>query len=123
MNIRPIKNDTDLAAALSRIEEIFHAPDGTPEAEELEVLGVLAHEYEAKHHAVAPPSPVAAIEHAMDRLALRQVDLVPYIGAESRVSEILNGKRPLTVQMIRRLHEGLGIPLSSLIGIERADVA
>jgi HTH-type transcriptional regulator/antitoxin HigA len=114
--IRPIRTEKENEAALVRIREIFHAPDGTPEADELEVLSLLVHEFERRAYPIGPSDPVEAIRFAMERLDLRPQDLVPYLGASSRVSEVLGRRRRLTVAMIRKLHEGLGIPLESLIG-------
>ncbi len=90
--------------------------EASSEADELEVLATLVEAYEAARFPVAAPDPVEAIRFRMEQAGLRQKDLVPFIGAPSRVSEVLSGSRPLTVEMIRRLHEGLGIPLRSLVG-------
>jgi HTH-type transcriptional regulator/antitoxin HigA len=118
VHVRPIRTDEDLKAAHARLLEIFDAPDGTPEADELEVLGVLAHDYERQHHPIAPPDPIDAIRFMMDQKGLKPADLVPMLGSRSRVSEVLNGTRGLTLAMIRRLHEGLGIPVEVLVGCE-----
>jgi HTH-type transcriptional regulator / antitoxin HigA len=116
--IRPIRNDDDLKVALGRLREIFHAEEGTPEAEELEVLGILVHDYERAHHPIPPPDPIEAIKFMMEQKGLRPADLAPMLGSRSRVTEILNGTRPLTLAMIRRLHAGLGIPVEILVGVE-----
>lgn len=115
MKIRVIKNDADHEAALARIDELFDAPEETPEFEELEVWMTLVKAYEDEAHPIPAPSPLEAIRFVMDQRGLRQKDLTPYIGAESKVSEVLSGKRPLSLTMIRKLHEGLGIPLDTLL--------
>jgi HTH-type transcriptional regulator / antitoxin HigA len=114
--ILPIRTEADYELALARVEELMEAAPGTPEFDELEVRSQLIEAYEAKHHPVGPPSPVEAIKFRMDQGGLSQRDLRPFIGSASKVSEVLSGKRPLSVRMIRELHSGLGIPLASLIG-------
>jgi HTH-type transcriptional regulator/antitoxin HigA len=114
-SIQPVRTESDHRAALARIREIFHAPDGSPEADELEVLTILVHDYERRTISLGPSDPVDAIRFAMERRGLRPRDLIPYLGASSRVSEILGRRRSLTVEMIQKLHEGLGIPFESLI--------
>lgn len=115
MEIRPIHNEKEHRAALERLESLMDAEPGTDEGDELEVLAALIEVYEEKHYPVDPPDPIEAIRFRMDQQGLTQRDLEPYIGPSGRVSEVLNRKRPLTLPMIRRLHEGLGIPLESLI--------
>jgi HTH-type transcriptional regulator/antitoxin HigA len=115
MNIKPIKTEEDYQAALSRLEEIFDALDGTPESDELDVLGLLVDEYEKEHYPIDSPDPIEAIKIRMEELNMRQVDLIPMIGGKSRVSEILNRKRRLTIQMIRRLKEQLDLSAELLI--------
>ena len=116
MNIRPIRNEQDHAHAMAQIEALWGADDGSPEAELLEVLVTLVDVYEAAHHPIDPPEPVAAIKFRMEQENLTRRDLEPMIGGRSRVSEILNGKRPLTLRMIRRLRAGLGLSADVLIG-------
>jgi HTH-type transcriptional regulator/antitoxin HigA len=116
MNIRPIKTRKDHEAALRRIDQLMDARANTPEGDELDVWVMLVEVYEAKHHPIAPPDPVDAIRFYMDQRGLVVKDLEPYIGGRSRVWEVLNRKRPLTLAMIRNLHQGLNIPLNSLIG-------
>lgn len=113
--IRAIKTDADYEAALARVEEIFDSEPGSPEFDELEVWGTLIGAYEDENHTVPPPTPLEAIEFAMDQRGLKQKDLVPFIGSKSKVSEVLSGKRKLTLKMIRALHEGLGIPADTLL--------
>ena len=114
--IHPIRSEDDYRAALVRVRQIFHAPEGSQEADEPEVLTILVHEYERRTMAFGPSDPVEAIRFAMERLDLRPRDLIPYLGASSRVSEVIGRRRSLTVDMIRKLHEGLGIPFESLLG-------
>lgn len=120
MRIRPIKIKTDYKKALARVDALMNAKPGTPKADELDVLVTLIEAYENKHYPIAPPSPVAAIKFRMEQGVLTRKDMEPYLGGRGRVSEVLNGKRPLTLDMIRKLHEGLGIPLESLIGKAKA---
>ena len=116
MNIQPIKTEKDYKEALCTIEEIWGAKENTPEGDRLDVLITLVDAYEAAHHPIYPPDPVAAIEFHMDQNRLERSDIEKYIGTRARVSEILNGRRGLSIEMIRSLHEGLGIPLESLVG-------
>jgi len=115
MNIEPIKTEDDYQAALSRLGEIFDAPDGTPESDELDILGLLVDEYEKEHYPIDSPDPIEAIKIRMEELNMRQVDLIPVIGGKSRVSEILNRKRRLTIQMIRKLKKRLNLSAELLI--------
>ena len=115
MNIEPIKTEDDYQAALSRLDEIFDAPDGTPESDELDILGLLVDEYEKEHYPIDSPDPIEAIKIRMEELNMRQVDLIPVIGGKSRVSEILNRKRRLTIQMIRKLKKRLNLSAELLI--------
>ncbi len=115
MDIQPIKADADYQAALDEIESLFDAKLGTPEGDRLEVLTILVEAYEDKHYSIPMPDPVAAIEYYMESRGLSRRDLEPYLGSRARVSEILNRRRPLSMEMIRRLHAGLGIPAEVLI--------
>ena len=115
MNIRPVKTENDYYAALARIEGLWGAEQGTPEGDELDVLLALVGVYEDENHPVPPPSPIEAIRFVMEQKELTQADLIPYLGSRPRVSEILNGKRTLTLRMIRSLHFRLGIPADILI--------
>ena len=116
MEIRPIRNDDDHAAALKTIDGLWGATPGTPEADTLEVLLTLVDDYESKHHAIGPPDPIDAILFRIDQQGLTRQDLEPLIGHRGRVSEVLSRKRPLTLAMIRRLHRDLGIPAEVLLG-------
>lgn len=113
--IRPIRNDADLDAALARIDTLLTAAPGTPEFDECELLSILVEEYEKRHHPVPPPTPIQAIEFALEQRGLTRRDLEPLIGSSGRVSEVLSGKRGLTLPMIRRLHFVLQVPAEVLI--------
>lgn len=115
MEIKPIRTKADYRAVLKEIEALMSARAGTPEGERLDVLVTLVEAYEKKHYHFDLPDPVEAIKFRMEQMALGPKDLVPMIGQINRVYEILNRKRPLTLQMIRRLHRELGIPAESLI--------
>jgi HTH-type transcriptional regulator/antitoxin HigA len=115
MNIKPIRSDDDLQRAFRRLEEIFQAEEGSPEADEMEILVTLIEAYENKHYPITPPDPVEAIKFRMEQLGLTPRDLEQYIGPSGRVSEVLNRKRPLSLRMVKRLHEGLRIPYESLL--------
>jgi HTH-type transcriptional regulator/antitoxin HigA len=110
-----IKNEEQHAAALARLEALMDASSGTPEADELELLALLISTYEEQTFPHELPDVVEAIRFRMEQLSLRQKDLVPYIGSASRVSEVLGGRRSLTLSMMRALHEGLGIPAEVLL--------
>lgn len=119
MDIHPIRNDRDHARALRHIEKLWGARAGSPAAEKLEILVTLVDAYEAKHHHIDPPDPIEAIRFRMEQEGLTRADLEKLIGSRARVSEILNRRRPLTVAMIRRLRDALGISADVLIGRER----
>ena len=110
-----IKNDREYAAALARIDQLMDAAPGTPEGDELELLATLVEVYEDKHFPIELPDPLEAIRFRMEQSGLKQQDLVPYIGSRSKVSEVLAGKRPLSLKMIRALHKGLGVPAEVLL--------
>ena len=115
MDIRPIKTEADYQAALTEIERLFDAQPDTPEGDRLDVLTTLVEAYEADHEPIAAPDPIEAITYYLESRGLTRRDLEPYIGSRARVSEVLNRKRGLTLEMIRRLHTGLGIPTEVLI--------
>ncbi len=117
MQIRPINSDEDYEEALAEIKRLWHAPAGSPQRGQLEVLAMLAHHYERTKAPLAALSPVEAIEFRMDQMGLSRKDLLPVFGSAGRASEIFNGKRQLTLEMIRRLHVMLDIPLESLIQV------
>jgi len=114
MEIRPIRTEKDYEAALARIEEIFDAEPYTPEGDELEILSSLVETYEKKHYPIGVPDPIEAIKIRMEDLGLHRKDLESVIGSKGRISEILNRKRPLTLPMVQRLSEKLGLPAEVL---------
>jgi HTH-type transcriptional regulator/antitoxin HigA len=115
MEIAPIKNRRDYQRALKDIEGLMNAKRNTPEGDRLDVLVTLVEAWERKHYRIDLPDPVEAIKYHMDQNGLQPRDLIPYIGSRNRVHEILNRRRSLTLKMINRLHQGLGIPAESLI--------
>lgn len=115
MQIRPIRTEQDHRAAVARIEKLMSAAPDTPEGDELDVLATLVDAYEARHDALDAPDPVAAIQFRMEQQQLSRKDLEPLIGSRARVSEVLTGKRPLTLEMVRRVKGGLGISADLLI--------
>ena len=112
---KPIRNDDDLTAVFRRLEAIFQAGEQTPDADERDVLVTLVEAYENKHFDFGPADPVEAIKFRMEQQGLTARDLERFIGPSGRVSEVLNRKRPLSLAMIRRLHDGLKIPYESLL--------
>ena len=114
MHIKPIKNEQDYTNALRRIESLMSAKPNTPQMDELEVLTTLVEAYEEQHYQIDAPDPIEAIKFRMEQEGLKQKDLVAIVGSKSRVSEILNKKRKLTIEMIRNLHKHLHIPIESL---------
>ena len=116
-SVKVLKSAQEHRVALARIAELMDADpaEGTPEADELEVLALLVDRYEKDRFPVGPPDAVEAIRFRMDQMGLRNKDLVPYIGSASKVSEVLNGKRDLSLNMVRKLSHGLGIPADVLI--------
>jgi HTH-type transcriptional regulator/antitoxin HigA len=115
MELKPIKTKAEYKAALREVEALFDAPEGTPKADKLEVLAMLVEKYEAKHYPIPAPDPIDFLNYAMEARGLTRKDLEPYIGSRGRVAEVLNRARPLTLAMIRRLSEGLGLPADVLI--------
>ena len=115
MNIKPIKTEADYELALKRIDAIFDAPTDTPDGDEAELLSLLIDSYENEHYAIEAPDPIEAIKIRLEEMDLKQQDLVGIIGGKSRVSEVLNRKRKLTVEMIRNLTSTLQLSASSLI--------
>lgn len=115
MNIKPIHSDADLQSAFRRLEAIFQAEEGTPEADEMEILVTLVEAYENKHYPIGPADPIEAIKFRMEQQGLTSRDLEAYIGSSGRVSEVLNRKRSLSLRMVKRLHDGLHIPYESLL--------
>ena len=116
MRIRPIKTKLDHSAALMRIEKLMSAAQDSPEEDELDVLATLVDAYETEHFVMGAPDAVTAIQFRMEQQGLTRKDLEPMIGSRARVSEVLSGKRRLTLPMIRRVRDGLGISADVLVG-------
>ena len=114
MNIKPIKNETNYQDALNLIDKLMNAKPNTDEMDELEILTTLVEVYEEQHYKIDAPDPIEAIKFRMEQEGLKQKDLVAIVGSKSRVSEVLNKKRKLTIEMIRSLHKQLHIPVESL---------
>ncbi len=115
MIIKPIRTEKDYEKALERVEKIMDAEFGSEEFDELEILSILIENYEAKHHKIDIPDPIEAIKFRMEQEGLKQKDLAELFGNKVRVSEVLNKKRRLTLDMIRNLHDNLNIPYDSLL--------
>jgi HTH-type transcriptional regulator/antitoxin HigA len=115
MNIKPIKTDSDYTEALQEVESLMSAKINTPEGDKLDVLVTLIESYEKKHHPILPPEPVEAIIHQMESQGLSRKDLESVLGSRVRVSEILNRKRSLSLNTIRKLQKNLGISADILI--------
>jgi len=115
MELKPIRTEAEHNEALADIERLWDAPDGSPEADRLEVLAMLVEAYEKAHFPIKAPDPVAFLEYVMESRGLTRKDLEPYIGPRGRVADIMNRTRPLSVTMIRRLSSGLGLPADVLI--------
>ena len=115
ISVKPIHNDDDLSQALERIGELWGAKVGTPEGDELDILAMLVERYEDAHYSMPPSDPVEAIKFMMEQKGLTQKDMVQYLGSPSKASEVLNRKRPLSINMVKRLHQGLNIPYGCLL--------
>ena len=116
MQIHPIRTEADHDLAVARIAQLIHARLGTAEGEELDVLATLVDAYEAKHHAIDAPDPIDAIQFRMEQQGLTRKNLEPLIGSRARVSEVMTRRRSLTLAMIRRVRNELGISADVLIG-------
>lgn len=117
MDIKPIRSEVDYQNALQEAEKLMELQPGAPEGDRLEVLAILIEAYEAKHFPIPEPNdPVQVLEYYIESRGLSRSDLVPFLGSKERVSEVLRRKRNLSLEMIRRLHVGLGIPADLLIG-------
>ena len=115
MEIKPIKKEEDYNMSIRRIEELWGAKRDTPEGDELDLLCTLVESYEMKHYPIAPPDPIDAIKFRMEQMGMTKADMVKYLGSQSRGSEILNGKRRLTLKMVKSLYKGLKIPAEILL--------
>jgi len=123
MDISPIKNPRDYRNALKEIEGLMMAKRNTSEGDRLDVLVTLVEAWERKHYPMDLPDPVEALKYHMDQNGMQPRDLIPFIGSRNRVHEVLNRRRPLTLKMIWRLHEGLGIAAESLIKVGQSRAA
>src|SRR5205809_3494667 len=114
-NLKPIRTEADYEVALAEIERLWGAPASTPEGDRLDILATLVDAYENEHYPMDPPDPIEAIKYRMEQQGLTRKDLEPLIGTRTRVAEVLNGKRNLSITMIRNLHAKLGISAEVLI--------
>jgi HTH-type transcriptional regulator/antitoxin HigA len=121
--VRPIRSEADYEAALAEVERLWGAESGTRDGDRLDVLATLIDAYESEHHPIDPPDPIEAIKFRMEQQNLTRKDLEGILGTRSRVAEVLNGRRALSIAMIRRLHERLGIPAEILIRPSRRNRA
>ena len=115
MNLKPIKTKRDYQAALKRVEQLWHAAAGSIEADALDILSLIIADYETRHFPIADPDPIQFLEYVVESRGLTRKDLEAYIGSRARVAEVLNRRRALTLEMIRRLSEGLGLPADVLV--------
>lgn len=118
--LKPIRTEADYKAALAEIERLWDAKSGTPEGDRLDILATLVDAYENEHHLIDPPDPIEAIKFRMEQQGLTRRDLEGILGTRTRVAEVLNRRRGLSINMIRRLLEKLGIPAEVLIRPSRA---
>jgi HTH-type transcriptional regulator/antitoxin HigA len=121
--LKPIRTKADHNAALAEVERLWGAKSGTPKGDRLDVLATLIDVYESRHYPMDPPDPIEAIQFRMEQLGLTRKDLEPLIGTRARVAEVMNRKRSLSIDMIRRLHEQLGISADVLIRQARENAA
>ncbi len=119
--IKPIRSEAEHEAALAEVERLWGARSGTPEGDRLDILATLIDAYESEHHPVDPPDPIEAIKFRMEQQGLTRKDLEGILGSRTRVAEVLNRRRGLSISMIRRLHEKLGIPAEVLIRPSRME--
>ena len=115
--LKPIRTEEEHASTLRQLKEIWYAQKNTPEGDVKEILILLIDDYEYKHHSILPLSPIEAIKHQMDELGLSQQDVAPYFGGANRVSEVLNGKRNLTLKMVREISKHLHISPATLLAV------
>lgn len=120
-DLKPIRSEADYEQALAEVKRLWGARSGTPDGDRLDVLATLIDVYEAQHHPMDPPDPVEAIRFRMEQQGLTRKDLEPMIGPRNRVADVLNRRRGLSIEMIRQLHEKLGISADVLIRPSRRD--
>ncbi len=113
--LKPIKSKRDYQAALGRAQRMWDAPKGSADADALDILTLLIADYEARHFPIPDPDPIQFLDYVIESRGLARKDLEPYVGSRARVAEVLNRARPLTLEMIRRLSEGLGLPADILV--------
>jgi HTH-type transcriptional regulator/antitoxin HigA len=123
IDLKPIRTEADYDAALAEVEHLWGSKSGTPEGDRLDVLATLIDVYEAKHYPIDPPDPIEAIRFRMEQQGITRKDLEPLIGTRARVAEVMNRKRSLSIEMIRKLHDRLGISAEVLIRPTRQDEA
>ncbi len=121
--LKPIRTRADHKNALAEVERLWGAKSGTPKGDRLDVLATLIDAYETRHYPMDPPDPIEAIQFRMEQQGLSRKDLEPMIGTRARVAEVMNRRRSLSIDMIRRLHDQLGISAEVLIRPTRADEA
>lgn len=122
-DVKPIRTEADYVAAMEEVATLWGAASGTPEGDRLDVLATLIDAYEAKHHAMDAPDPIEAIKFRMEQQGMTRKDLEDIIGTRTRIAEVLNRKRSLSIGMIRRLHDRLGISAEVLIRPSRKEAA
>jgi len=115
VTIRPIRTEEEYATVLAEVEALWDSEPGSSEADRLEVLVMVVEAYEAEHYPIPAPDPIELIRHVMEVRGLTRRDMEHYLGSRGRVSEVLNRRRPLSLEMIRRLHVGLGLPADVLV--------
>jgi HTH-type transcriptional regulator / antitoxin HigA len=115
VSLKPIKTSEHYHSYLKIIDSLIDCQENSPEEEILELVSILVEDYEARHHRIEAPDPIEAIKIKMEEDGLKRKDMAPYFGSASRVSEVLNRKRPLTLEMIKRIHQGLGISAETLL--------
>ncbi len=121
MNLKPIKSEKDYRQTLKKLDVLFDVPMGTLESDEADILALMIDDYESRYYPIEAPDPIEAIKIRMEEMQLKQIDLAEELGGENRVSEVLNRKRRLTVEMIRKLAERLDLSASLLIGEYRLE--
>ena len=121
--VKPIRSEADYEAAMEQLAKLWGAAGGTPDGDRLDVLATLIDAYEANHHAMDPPDPIEAIQFRMEQQGMTRRDLEDIIGTRTRIAEVFNRKRGLSIDMIRRLHDRLGIPAEILIRPSRKNAA
>lgn len=122
-DVKPIRNEADYDAAMEEVATLWGAASGTPEGDRLDVLATLIDVYEAKYHAMDAPDPIEAIKFRMEQQGMTRKDLEDIIGTRTRIAEVFNRKRGLSIDMIRRLHDRLGISAEVLIRPSRKEAA